>query len=90
MTKGEIFPATVPILPKSTDKGDGNATPSSAATLLSPLYNSLPDQDNNGTSSAPDSPPKSVSIQAPATLPEGYRFTVKHGDSTIVATVVGD
>ena len=31
--------------------------------------------------------PASVKVRAPASLPEGYRFTAKMGDRTIVATV---
>jgi hypothetical protein len=67
-----VLKATVPI--GGVRKGDifSIRIPSDTTAPVTPMHSQSP---------------ASVKVRAPASLPEGYRFTAKMGDRTIVATV---
>jgi hypothetical protein len=69
---GRVLKATVPS--GGVRKGDvfSIRIPSDKAAPATPMHSQSP---------------ASVKVRAPASLPEGYRFTAKMGDRTIVATV---
>ena len=69
---GRVLKATVPI--GGVRKGDifSIRIPSDTTAPVTPMHSQSP---------------ASVKVRAPASLPEGYRFTAKMGDRTIVATV---